>query len=57
LPKGSAAQQAAVCYTTRHINLRFIWWVNKATDTHSGYVTQISVPYQQLLRERASVIP
>ena len=56
MPKGSAAGQAADCYIIRHIEMRFVWWVNKGTDTHSDYVTQISFPHQQLLRERASVI-
>jgi len=35
--------------------MRFIWWVNKATDTHSDYVTQIYFPYQQLLRTALGV--
>jgi len=35
--------------------MRFIWWVNKATDTHSDYVTQIYFPYQQLLRAALGV--
>jgi len=35
--------------------MRFILWVNKATDTHSDYVTQIYFPNQQLLRAALGV--
>ena len=35
--------------------MRFIWWVNKATYTHSDYVTQIYFPYQRLLRAALGV--
>jgi hypothetical protein len=31
-------------------------WINKATDTHSEYVTLIAFPLQQWLQERASML-
>ena len=35
---------------------RFIFWIYKATDTHSEYVILIDFPRQQWLCERASVL-
>jgi len=32
------------------------YWIPKATDTHSEYVTLIAFPRQQWLRERASML-
>ena len=32
--------------------MRFVWWINMATDTHSAYVTLV-FPRQQWSRERA----
>ena len=32
--------------------MRFACWVNKATNTHSGYVVRIALPLQQWLHER-----
>jgi hypothetical protein len=34
----------------------FAWWIPKATNTHSGFVIIISVPLQQWLHERASML-
>jgi hypothetical protein len=34
----------------------FSCWITKATDTHSEYVIFIAFPWQQCLRERASVL-
>jgi len=36
--------------------MRIAYWIQKATDTHSEYVTLISFPRQQSLRERASIL-
>jgi uncharacterized protein (UPF0305 family) len=36
--------------------MRFACWITKATDTHSEYVILIAFPWQQWLRERASVL-
>jgi hypothetical protein len=36
--------------------MRFACWITKATDTHSEYVILIAVPWQQWLRERASIL-
>jgi len=38
VPEGSAAQQGADCNTVRHIEMRFTWGVNMATDTHLNYI-------------------
>jgi hypothetical protein len=35
--------------------MRITCRINKATDTHSEYVTLIAFPRQQLIRERASM--
>ena len=40
--------------TIRH--MRIIYWIPKATNTHSEYITLIAVRPQQVLRERASVL-
>jgi len=32
--------------------MRCVWWVTKATDTHSEYVIHVAFPGQQWLRER-----
>jgi hypothetical protein len=37
-------------------HMRFAGWITKATDTHSEYVTLITFPRQQWLRERASML-
>jgi hypothetical protein len=36
--------------------MRCACWIHKATDTHSEYVTLIALPWQQWLRERASLL-
>jgi len=36
--------------------MRFIWWITKATDTHSEYVIHIAFPEQKLSRERYSIL-
>jgi len=36
--------------------MRFAYWINKPTDTHSEYVISLANPRQQWLRERASVL-
>jgi hypothetical protein len=35
---------------------RIAWWITKATDTHSEFVTLIAFPLQQWLHERASML-
>jgi hypothetical protein len=36
--------------------MRTACWITKATDTHSEYVIFSAFPWQQWLRERASVL-
>jgi len=36
--------------------MRLARWITKATDTHSEYVIPISLPLQQWLQERASIL-
>jgi hypothetical protein len=36
--------------------MRFVCWINKATDTHSEYVILVAFPLQQWLYERASML-
>jgi hypothetical protein len=36
--------------------MRITCWTIKARDTHSEYVILIAVPWQQLLRERSSLL-
>ena len=36
--------------------MRFAFWIPKATDTHSEYVTFTAFPLQQLLHESAWVL-
>jgi len=36
--------------------MRFGCWITKATNTHSEYVTLLSLPLQQWLHERASML-
>jgi len=36
--------------------MRIARWIPKATDTHSEYLILIALPWQQWLRERASVL-
>ena len=36
--------------------LRMAYWLPKATDTRSEYVTLIASPLQQWLQERASIL-
>jgi hypothetical protein len=36
--------------------MRITYWITKATDTHSEYVTLIPFPQQQWLQERASTL-
>jgi hypothetical protein len=45
-------RQATDDNITRH--MLFAWWIPKATNTRSEYVTFIAFPRQQRLRERAS---
>jgi hypothetical protein len=56
VPKGSAAQQAADCNTVPYIKVRFLWWINRATDTHGDYVIFIAFPREQYLQIGASKI-
>jgi len=37
--------------------MRFACWIPKAANTHSEYVILIDFPLQQLLHERASMLP
>jgi len=37
--------------------MRFAYWIPKAANTHSEYVILIHLSLQQLLHERASVLP
>ena len=36
--------------------MRVAYWIPKATNTRSGYVTHIAYPRQQWLHERAPVL-
>ena len=36
--------------------MRFACWLTKATNTHEEYVIPIAFPWQQLFRERASIL-
>jgi hypothetical protein len=36
--------------------MRIACWIPKPTDTHSEYVTLITFPLQQRLRERSSIL-
>jgi hypothetical protein len=36
--------------------MRPLYWITKATDTHSEYVILLSFPRQQWLRERVSML-
>jgi len=36
--------------------MRFAYWINKATDTHSDYVIITALPLQQWLRESAIML-
>ena len=36
--------------------MRFLWYINKATDIHPEYVILIAYPRQQQLRERVSLL-
>ena len=36
--------------------MRIAYWIPKATNIHSEYVTLIAFPLQQLLQERASLL-
>jgi hypothetical protein len=48
------ATQATDDKIIRH--MRFAYWITKATNTHSEYVSHIAFPLQQWFRERASVL-
>jgi hypothetical protein len=37
--------------------MRFACWITKVTDTHSKYVMFIAFPLQEMLYERASLLP
>jgi hypothetical protein len=50
---GTARQDTNVNITWR---MRFAYWIHKAIDTYSEYVTPISFQRQQSLRERASML-
>jgi hypothetical protein len=47
--KYGGAREAADDSTRR---MRFACWINKATHTHTEYVTLVAFPQQQCLRER-----
>ena len=36
--------------------MRFSFWITKATDTHSEYITLIALPQQEWLHERPSTL-
>jgi len=36
--------------------MRFVCWMQKATNTHSEYVIIVAFPWQQWLRERALIL-
>ena len=36
--------------------MRIVSWINKATNTHSQYVTLIAFPLQQWLHERPTML-
>jgi hypothetical protein len=36
--------------------MRIACWINKATNTHTGFVIFIAFPLQQWLQERASLL-
>ena len=36
--------------------MRIVWWITKATNTHSEYVVLIAFPLQQWLHDRASLL-
>ena len=36
--------------------VRIVFWIPKATNTHSEYVILIALPLQQVLHERASLL-
>jgi len=38
------------------LRLRIAYWIPKATNTHSNYVTIIAFPLQQWLHERATLL-
>ena len=38
------------------VRMRVAYWMTKAVDTHSEYVTLIAFPQQQWLHERAPVL-
>ena len=38
------------------LRVRIACWIPKVTDTHSEYVILISLPLQQWLQERASML-
>jgi hypothetical protein len=48
------ARQATDDNITRR--MRFACWITKATDTHSEYVILNTIPRQQWLSERASLL-
>jgi hypothetical protein len=52
--KYGTARQATDENITRR--MRFACWIIKATDTHSEYTTFLAFPWQQWLRERASIL-
>jgi hypothetical protein len=52
--KYGTARQATDNNITRR--MRFACRITKATDTHSEYVTLITFPRQQWLRERTSIL-
>jgi hypothetical protein len=36
--------------------MRIAWWIPKATNTQTGYVTFVALPLQQFLHQRASLL-
>jgi hypothetical protein len=51
--KYGTARRATDDYIRR---MQFACWITKATDIHSEYVTLTAIPWQQWLRERASML-
>jgi hypothetical protein len=54
MEKYGTARQATDGNIIRH--MRFVCWITKATDTHSGYITLIAFPRQQWLGERTPML-
>ena len=47
---GQATDDNTLC------RMRFACWITKAKERHSQYITFIAIPWQKVLRERASLL-